>query len=125
MIFISQQSCDDLLVERKPNIFICLSGWHTIIRHDCSSVHFECCFKRNEVIIEIITRINLSFLKWEMRVQAFFLRAATAEMFGHACYTIAPEFLALKSEYICFGHSCSELSIFSKCSADARPAWFG
>src|ERR1700680_4125522 len=76
------------------------------------------------MILKIITRINLPFLEWEMRIQSLFLGAASREMFSHGGNAGSIQPVSLKTKNIGFCHFCTKSCIFSKCTADPWPARF-
>src|SRR5262245_38640442 len=94
---------------------------HTVIGHDRRCVCGKCCFKRQEVIIKILAWINLSLLKWKMRVKTFLLRTTAGKMLCHSGHAVGSQFLSLETQYICFRHFCGEGSIFTKCATDSWP----
>src|SRR5579859_4431270 len=89
MVFVPEQTGNDRLVIGKAHIFGGLSYRYAIIRHDGGRMGFECSFEGNEVIVEVITGIDLSLLEREMRIEAFFLRTAAGKVFCHAGNAVA------------------------------------
>src|SRR6185295_7812581 len=81
-IFLTQQAGDDCFVERHRHIFIRLVHGDAIIRHDGCCLRGECSLEGNEVVIEMITRIDLSLLKFKVWIQPLVLWTSTREMFG-------------------------------------------
>src|SRR6476660_989117 len=76
------------------------------------------------MVIKIIAGIDLSFLIFKMRIQAFVLRTSAREMFGHAGHTLRAESFVLKSFDVAFGETCGQMGILAEWAADARPARF-
>ncbi len=77
------------------------------------------------MVIKIIAWVDLTLLKFKMRIQPILLWSPTGEVFGHTSYTVWTNRFTLKSFDIGFGQTGGELSIFSKRAADAGPARFG
>src|SRR5262245_7636946 len=102
LIFLTQQTGDDSLVERHRYIFIGLVDRNAVIGHDGGSLCFESSLKRNQMIVKIIAGIDLAFLEFKMRIQSLSLWTTAREMFGHTGNTVRTQRLALKAFDICF-----------------------
>ena len=96
---------------------------HAIIRHDSRGVRSNRSFERYQMIIKIIAGIHLSFLKREMRVKPFKLRAATWKMFGHGGHALSRlkyQFENLQYMPLPFSR---EIGIFTKRACNSWPSW--
>ena len=46
------------------------------------------------MVVKVLARIDLAFLKFKMRIQPFVLRPSAGEMFGHAGHAVRAESLS-------------------------------
>ena len=122
-ILAAQQTGDDLLVKPKAHFLKFGADGHAVIGHDLRCARRKRGIKWNQVIVEVVARVNLLFADCEVRIFAIFLRAAAGEMLGHAGHAVRAELLALKAKNIRVKHARRERGILAKGAADARPTW--
>ena len=122
LVFVAQQVGDDGFVVSHGHILISLPGGDAIVRHDGSGIHFERCLKRDEVIVKVLPRINLSFLNGKVGVEPFLLRPAAGEVLRHTGDAPLIEAFALQPFDISRDHTGTQRRILSKGTADPRPS---
>src|SRR5258706_9456721 len=77
------------------------------------------------MVIKILARVDLTFLKFKMRIESFVLWSPAREVFGHTSNTVWANRFTLKAFDVGFGQTGSQLSILPKRIADGGPTRFG
>ena len=96
-VLLTQQAGDDALVESEADRLVLGVNRHAVVRHDHGGAGFKGSFKRQEVIVEVIARIDLFTPIFKVRILAVFLWSPAGKMFGHAGDALSAKLRALEA----------------------------
>ena len=97
------------LLKPKPTFFDRQPDRLAVIGHDLRRAGLEGGLEGDQVIVEIVARVDLLFAVGEMRVLAVFLRTAAGEVLGHAGHAVRAERLALEAADVGGDHARGKL----------------
>jgi hypothetical protein len=124
-ITLPQKPGDDILIEAEADFFEGQPKRPAVIRHDLGCPGLESGFKWNQMVVEVVARINLVFAVRKVRVFAILLRAAAREVLGHAGDAVRAKDVALKPFDVGENQPGGSFGVFSKRAVDARPTGLG